>query len=180
MPYDPKAIANRFLDLAGSRGKTLTPMKLQDLVYYAHGWHLAIKGTPLIDEQVEAWTFGPVIPSLHYDFRRSGDRDVTGPAVVYRAVRAGGDDDDIEVVMHVPSLGDDPEHEGFADSLIRRVWDVYGGFTAIQLSNMTHEPGSPWHQVVTECREGLPKGTDIPREKIRDYFVRLARAKAAS
>ena len=73
MPYDPKAIANYFLDLARAQEKALTPLKIQKLVYFANGWHLAIKGVPLINEQVEAWRFGPVIPSLYTHFERMGN-----------------------------------------------------------------------------------------------------------
>ena len=42
-------------------------MKVQKLVYFAHGWHLGITKKPLINEQVEAWPYGAVIPSL-YDY----------------------------------------------------------------------------------------------------------------
>jgi len=44
-------------------------MKLQKLVYYAHGWHLALNNEPLIDEQVECWQYGPVISSLFHEFK---------------------------------------------------------------------------------------------------------------
>ncbi len=34
------------------------------MVYYAQAWHLAIKGTPLFEEDFQAWVHGPVIPEL--------------------------------------------------------------------------------------------------------------------
>jgi len=77
MPYDPKAIANYFLELAERDNRPLSPMKIQKLIYYANGWYLGITGEPLIDEQVEAWTFGPVIPSIYREFREFGNRPIT-------------------------------------------------------------------------------------------------------
>ena len=41
--YPAKVIGKCFLDKAEQSGTTLTPMKLQKLIYYAHGWYLAIK-----------------------------------------------------------------------------------------------------------------------------------------
>ena len=57
MPYDAKSIANFFIDRAKESGETLTQMKLHKLIYYAHGWHLALTGEPLIDEPVQAWNY---------------------------------------------------------------------------------------------------------------------------
>ena len=47
MPFDPRAVANRLLELARERQLSLDPMKVQKLLYYAHGWHLALTGKPL-------------------------------------------------------------------------------------------------------------------------------------
>lgn len=129
MSYDPRAIANRFLVVAKSCGQELTPMKIQKLVYYAHGWHLAIKATSLIDEQVEAWPFGPVIPSLYHAFRHFGRLPVTAPAVIYsfRLPTTGEtEEEDIEFCEKVPNINDDPEQSRFVGLLIQRIWEVYG------------------------------------------------------
>src|SRR5215510_7158653 len=75
-PYDSKAAANWFLDL----GQPLTPMKLQKLVYFAHGWSLALTGVPLIKDAVEAWRYGPVIPALYHEFKHNGARPITDRA----------------------------------------------------------------------------------------------------
>lgn len=57
LPYPAIAIANYFLKLGKERGIAINPMKLNKLVYLAHGWHLALYDLSLIDEMVEAWTF---------------------------------------------------------------------------------------------------------------------------
>ena len=85
-------VANWFLDRADKDGKPLDPMKLQKLIYFAHGWHLALTSKPLINEHPEAWAYGPVIPSIYHRFKKYGrdavqNRLVLGPS---RPVRERG------------------------------------------------------------------------------------------
>jgi uncharacterized phage-associated protein len=142
-------------------------MKIQKLVYFANGWHLAVKGDPLIDEQVEAWTFGPVILSLYGAFRKSGGRPITASAVRR--------DSDFQIVG-VHDLGDVPDQARFTNALLDRIWAIYGGYSAIQLSNETHRSGSPWDTVFKHYKGTIPKGTDIPANLMRKYFRSLASA----
>ncbi len=166
MPYPAKAIANEFLELAARDGKKLTPMQLQKLVYFAHGWYLAITGEPLINEHVEAWQWGPVIPSLYNEFKRFGNQPITDLSRVVKV--SGGKVGYVPLRLEDP---DNPQKAEFARQLINRVWQIYGKFTASQLSEMTHAPDSPWSQ--TPNKE--IRGTDIPEELIKTYFQRLAR-----
>ena len=64
MRYKALAIANYYIDKANVEDTPLDHLRLQKLVYLAHGWHLAIHGRPLIEESVEAWKYGPVIADL--------------------------------------------------------------------------------------------------------------------
>lgn len=75
-----KSLANFLIDLAQAEGQTLDPMKLQKLVYYAHGWYAGYTGERLINEEVEAWPYGPVIPSLYDEFKRYGSGKIASKA----------------------------------------------------------------------------------------------------
>ena len=169
MAYDPKAIANYFLTVAAEHNEALTPMKIQKLVYFANGWHLAVKGERLIHEQVEAWPYGPVIPSLYRAFRNYGNQAVTRPAV-----RRGPDFQ----ILRVPSLDDIPEKATFTRAFLDRIWDIYGHYTAVQLSNETHRAGTPWHDILTENHGEIPRRTDIPAALMEKYFRSIARPTA--
>ena len=176
MFYDAKAIANYFLQRAEDHPETpLSPMKLQKLVYYAHGWWLALTDQPLINEQVEAWKFGPVIPSLYRAFRRYGNAPITDYArsSVDRGSVAG--DGFYEPEWSIPAIDDRPEDAARVRQVLDRIWEIYGKYTAIQLSNATHQPGTPWHQVYTEYQGDLPRGTDIPADTIKRHFRSLAK-----
>jgi uncharacterized phage-associated protein len=179
MPYDARAIANFFIDLAQESGEPLSPMKLQRLVYFANGWNLAIRGSSLIDEPVEAWSFGPIIRSLYEEFKKYGEEPITEKALamkhssdVHPMARHGR--------TYVPSIAADDATGAFTRSLLNKIWEVYGPYSAIQLTNMTHDPESPWyrvhqmHQASTSKKEVLP---EIPDELIRDYFLQQSRRK---
>jgi len=170
MAYSSRAIANYFLDLAEKEGQPLTPMKLQKLVYFAHGWHLAIVEEPLLDEQVEVWKWGPVVKSLYHAFKEFGNQPISEPARRYSVKR----EPKLRLVVTIPSIDEEApnaEDAEWTKELLKRVWDVYKGFTAVQLSKMTHASGSPWDQVYQQYTGNPPKGTDIPAELIRKYFI---------
>ena len=164
MAWNPKAIANYFLSLAEGDGIFITPMKIQKLVYYAHGWYLALTGKPLINEQVEAWKFGPVISTLYHEMKDFSDRPITKK---FRSARVLPDG---TAEWRIPIIGDnsDPDHK--VRDVLDRVWKVYGRYTAVQLSNLAHENGSPWDTVYKRYQGKIPKHTDIPTEEIEKYF----------
>lgn len=146
--YSAKAIANFFIELAQDKKGVLDPMKIQKLVYYAHGWSLALLGQPLIREPIEAWDYGPVIRSLYMEFRKYGKGQIIDFAKTHDAVR---EDDDI------------------TKALLRRIWELYGKYTGIQLSNLTHADGTPWQQAWTSSK--YKTGISINNELIEGHFL---------
>jgi uncharacterized phage-associated protein len=130
MRYPAVSIANYFIDKANVEDNPLDHLRLQKLVYNAHGWHLAEKGTPLIEEPVEAWKYGPVIRSLFKEFKKYGNGFITENAGTVS--RAG---------VSVPNVqyGDEETRE-----LLDRVWKLYEPFSGVELSRLTHAPGTPW------------------------------------
>lgn len=167
MSFSAKAIANYFIDHAASLGQQLTPMKLQKLIYFAHGWNLAINNKPLINEQVEAWQFGPVIESVYHEFKHFGRDSIKGHAVDIELVDA----DKMDIRYTAPTID---YKDADTRALLDKIWDAYGRYTAIQLSNMTHKEGTPWEQ--TWGADGVPMGTDINIDVIKEYFISQAQA----
>lgn len=149
----PKSIANYFLELAAASGQAISPMKLQKLVYYAHGWYAGYTNMPLIDEPVEAWQYGPVIPSLYHEFKPFGSSNIQGKAKDFTP----------SGFCETPSPTD-PNIRSFLEN----VWRNYGPYTGIALSEMTHATGTPWYETWSRCA-GM-KGVDIPFEVIQRHF----------
>lgn len=172
MAVSSQAVANFILDLGDREGIDISPMKLQKLVYYAHGWHLAVVGDALIDEQVEAWPYGPVVRSLFLEFKGHGASPIKGDrACPNDDVTSLGLLEHLSAVAEIENETDESTSERMK-SVIRKVWDEYKGFSAERLSNMTHEPGSPWSKTVEKYQSGqVPKGTDISQGLIKQYFI---------
>ena len=165
------AIANHLLDrddaarARGERPPVMSPMKAIKLAYYAHGWYYGIHGRRLVtDEQVEAWPWGPVFPSLYHAAKHFGNGAIQGPL---------HETDFGRVLEEVPRLNTefadrDPEEVARWLDDIQAQWGVYD---AIFLSNSTHLHGSPWDVIYNGVYGGHPpKRTDIPPELIKKYF----------
>ncbi len=67
-------IANELLKKAAEDGggDLLTNMKLQKLLYYEQGFHLAYFNQPLFNEAIEAWQYGPVVPLVYEHYKSFG------------------------------------------------------------------------------------------------------------
>ena len=62
-------LCNWFIQQANAKNLPLTPVKLNHLVILADWWHLHHHGDFLINERAEAWTCGPVLPSIHHEYK---------------------------------------------------------------------------------------------------------------
>lgn len=145
MPYAAQTIAEWFLIRAASEGECLTQMKLQKLVYFAHGWHLGIYAEPLIADHIEAWRWGPVIKALYSRYADYGSRGLPSPHEIH------GDID------------------GRTDALLNKIWSEYKKHSARELSAMTHNPNTPWSNTYEDVR---PMRI-IPNDLIEQHYKRL-------
>lgn len=122
MAYNVLDIAKKIIKMAdddiANGGDNITNLKLQKLLYYQQGFHLAKFDKPLFNEDVEAWMYGPVVP-VAYDY--------------YQQFGATS----LPVEKDVVVLPDEEE------SLFYQVFDAYREFSAIGLMNMTHRE-KPW------------------------------------
>lgn len=136
-------------------------MQVIKLTYIAHGWHLAMTGTPLLSDQVQAWKFGPVLPELYHALKIYGSRQVM------QTIWPAGSLEDIEGSEETIST---------IRQIIERVWEVYGQRSGWQLSELTHGDGTPWSHVWKEHADG---GTDsmrvlpISNDSIRSHYARI-------
>ena len=101
-------------------GEVITHLKLQKLLYYAQGFHLALTGDQLFTPPIKAWEHGPVVPAVWAKYKKYG----SGPLPPPRS-------------LDPAKLSDDEQ------DLLDEVWAVYRQFSAWKLREMTHQE-SPW------------------------------------
>lgn len=157
---DARAIANSLLDVAAVRHKTLTNLQIQKLVYLAHGHFLRATGKQLCNEQFEAWDFGPVSRTLYNSLKKYGD------GLILQRIEAF---DPIKVSMKAIPLVSDP----IASSIIGKVFDVYGSWSAFDLVELTHSFGSPWSRTMELARTKANLGMKIDNNNIEKNFEGL-------
>lgn len=119
MAYKASEIANKIISKTDlEHGDTISNLKLQKMLYYQQGFHLAYFGTPLFDEDIVAWQYGPVVPSVYKEYKSF-------------------ESNSISTSEEGISLSDDEEE------LFNNVYEEYNQFSAVALMKMTHEE-SPW------------------------------------
>ncbi|MEG0940037.1 MAG: DUF4065 domain-containing protein [Comamonas sp.] len=127
-------------------GDSMTPLKLQKLLYYAQAWHLLAFDEPLFQEEMQAWAHGPVVPSVYHEFKTYGFNSI-------------------------PEYNGAEEIDEESERILSQVADIYGEFSAKRLEAMTHME-DPWK----DARRGIAPEARcdavIPKDTIKAYFQR--------
>ena len=139
-------VAAFFIDLAQKQydcglGDLATNMRVNKLLYFAQGWHLARYGKPLFDAAIEAWQYGPVVPEVYDRYKVFG--------------------------AHGIAVAGAPDESAFTSDEYALLLDVateYDNLSTGALMRMTHEAGSPWSMVSQQERE------QIPLQSIKEHF----------
>lgn len=129
--YKAIDIANKILAKATETDycDLVSNLKLQKMLYYMQGFHLAYFNTHLFEEEIEAWQYGPVVRDVYFTYNEYGNNG-------------------IEYKEDVTSLTDEQE------DLFNEVYDIFIEYSAIGLMNMTHEE-EPWKN--TQINSIIPK-----------------------
>ena len=154
MSYPIFTIANTLLEKAISEDSPLTHMKLQKMAYCLHGWHLAKWDAPACTEPVEAWKYGPVWSALYHALKWHGHTPIGERDFVCER-----NERDHLVFYTVPTT-DIRFHETLGEA-----WNEYAGYDALALSNMTHQPGTPWDKA---RKRSMPF---IDNDEIKKHFL---------
>lgn len=143
--YSASEIANWFLgfnqyieSISDSDG--ISNLKLQKLLYYAQGFHLALLNKPLFDESIEAWDHGPVVPEVYHKYKSFGSSPIIS---------------NVEFDLNSIDLE--------TQKLLELVYDTFAIYSAWGLRNLTHQE-SPW----IEARES--GSSLITQETIKTFF----------
>ncbi|MBO6237594.1 MAG: DUF4065 domain-containing protein [Bacteroidales bacterium] len=137
----------RFMGLSMlSKGISVSPLKLQKLLYYQQAWHMVFFGrnSTLFDEAPQAWVNGPVYPAIYMQYKNC----VPGMCDHLRSEDFGVAQD--AVLDALKKLADKLALTESEMDLFDSVINLYGSKTQNQLIFMTHAE-LPW----SEQREGL-------------------------
>ncbi|MCY4053601.1 MAG: DUF4065 domain-containing protein [Hyphomicrobiales bacterium] len=138
------AVADVFNNEALEEREDMTPLKLIKLCYIAYGFYLGYGKGKLFREKIEAWKYGPVIPALYHDLKKYKGSPIR------ESLRYDG-----------PPLDD---HEKL---FVQKVWKAYKKFSGLDLTNLTHQKGTPWREVYDKT---FRFSAIIPDASIKAYY----------
>lgn len=151
MTISPTIVCNNILRRAFLEKESVSPMKLQKLLYFIACEYQKRKGVPLFSEVFEVWKYGPVLRSVYDEFKSFGKNSITAYA------------QDAEGISYIVDEATAP----ILRNAIDRIWDTFKSWDAIPLSNITHRDGSAWsiaydnHQTVISNEQ---MGEDVTYE----------------
>jgi len=123
---DVRDVAHFFINIAqhqseAESGDLMTNLRLQKLLYFAQGWHLARFGKPLFETDFVAWKYGPVAPEVYNFYKKYGSQGIT--------------DKNDDLLSRFKS----DEYDLLLD--VAREYDKYSTSALVSLS---HAPNAPW------------------------------------
>lgn len=149
MTISPLLLCNNFLNKSLRDGYEITPMKLQKLLYFLCREYLQKYEKPLITEPFSVWQYGPVLESVYMEFKSFGAKAITKYAKDAQGKSLMVDEDSF------PELAQS----------INDVWAKYKGYTGIELSKITHKPGSGWYSAY-QRRDSVISKEDMINDKV--------------
>ena len=133
----------------------LTPIQVNKFAYISHGINLGLHGKSLICEEIEAWRYGPVIPSIYHILKRFQRNTISTKKYL---------GDHIVIDTYTESnktFFTEPEIK-IMDGCMRKYEETPIGV----LIGITHKKGGPWHKYYDKSKSFVK----IPNSEIKKYF----------
>ncbi len=119
------------------------------LAFISEGYMLALSnGNSLFEDPIEAWKYGPVIPSIYEAYKKYGSRSIRQ-----------------EKDLDISNI----EGNSYLTRFLDHMFEKYSKFTGSELIALTHKEGTPWKQVY---KPNIPH-IKIERERIQSYYEDL-------
>jgi len=147
--YNIEDIADFFLKIVDRESEeTLTPLKLQKILYYAQGYFLAINDDELFPDDFQAWAHGPVNVDIYEKYKDYSYQNIPEP--------------ENEIKDFSPELVD----------FLNDIWATFGIYDGKYLEEQTHKE-DPW----IIARNGLEPGARcnkiITKKSMQEYFKKV-------
>lgn len=160
MSYDGRCVANYVLDFCEEKGRPVTHVALQKIVYFCHVWSLIGLNRPLVKQGFEAWQYGPVLQHIYREFKDFDRNPIRG-----RATRI----DKFTGERVVAEYQFDIEYR----SLLDKVVDFYSQLRAIDLVDLSHVVGGPWDKVWNHS-DAINPGMIISDDLIVNFYSKMS------
>ena len=127
-------------------GSTITPLKLQKILYYSQGYYLAMNNKELFKEEFQAWAHGPANPKIYDSYKKYGCNAIDKPAV-----------------KDVPNFGTNIQE------FLYDIWNTFGIYDGKYLEELTHQE-EPWINARKGYEPGEICNNIITKESMKKFF----------
>ena len=152
---DSKTLASYILYRYGQ----MSHLKLQKLVYFVEGYHLAYFNCSLVDDDFEAWAHGPVSRVLYNELKDK--------AILYGNIRYDLEEGETSPITIL-------EEKLFISQIeiINEVIELYIAESGITLEGITHQQ-TPWIIARGDLLPHEKCSNKIDKQLMKEYFSNL-------
>lgn len=156
--YSADSVAKIVIQYSNNKRYSISNLKLQKILYFIQAIFLNEYNRACFKEEIEAWTFGPVVPSVYQKYKIFGANSIPEYACK--------DDSFVGLFSYNNSnnrLAISPND----NDIICDIVDSLSGYSASDLVEITHKQ-SPWINAYTPYCNNI-----ISKESILDFFCIL-------
>lgn len=132
--YEALDVANYIVNYCIDIEQPVSNLKLQKLLYYVQAASLVEENRPMFNDEICAWTYGPVVERVYHEFKSYANMNISD-YVTGREINYGFDYDD----QYDPY---DAIEESDGD-VIQKVVKSYQGTSPLDMVRKTHNE-EPW------------------------------------
>lgn len=145
--YSAIEVAGYIVEYCNKNGLNISNLRLQKLLYFIQAYFLIkFNGERIaFNDEIEAWDFGPVVPSIYHKYKRFGSGQIPFNDESYANIFS---DDDKKI--------------------IEDVIEYFKEKSSIYLMNLTHGQ-NPWQSVYN--RSDRYANLTITKDSIKNYFL---------
>ena len=152
--YTATHIANYFIENLNY----VDNIRVNKLSYISYGFVLAHLQKKLFKEIIQAWRFGPVIPTIYHDLKHYGSSQITEPTFIFSDINSTN-----KVIPRVDL------HDKEVLEVLEEIKKIYGEMSASVLIERTHADRTPWHKTF----KGGELNLEIEGNMIKEYYQKL-------
>lgn len=139
--YTALDIAEYVVDYSIKKNYLCSNLRLQKILYFIQAYFLQIRREPCFSDPIEAWDFGPVVPSVYRRYKYFGAGEI--------------------IEREPPTIRFESDEDR---SIIEQVVDLLASFSTTQLREMTQHQ-SPW----LKNYHGLGWHQQIPLRDLQEF-----------
>jgi uncharacterized phage-associated protein len=133
------------------------------LVYFSYAWYLYFTQKDLFDEPIQAWTHGPVIPSIYHEFKHFGlYGKIENQFATYIDLLQDSDKSETPFIKN-----EELQQNQDLERSLAGVWYLYKDCAGKELEKITHEEDTPWKNNYKEKQNIEINATESDKRLIR-------------